>query len=105
MTITRHGEPLLPVIRNSAFSRLSAMRGRKTQRFSEKANAWHEIADVRRAHADIGTFAEHRNWTFRTARKTMRLVAESLGMVLGSPRVRNGAGRAQAVEHLLLASV
>jgi hypothetical protein len=35
----------------------------------------------------------------------MRLVAASLGMVLGSPRVRNGAGRAQAVEHLLLASV
>jgi hypothetical protein len=33
MTITRHGEPLLPVIRNSAFSRLSAMRGRKTPAF------------------------------------------------------------------------
>jgi hypothetical protein len=32
----------------------------------------------------------------------MRLVAASLGMVLGN---RNSAGRAQAVEHLLLASV
>jgi len=35
----------------------------------------------------------------------MRLVAASLGMVLGSPRVRNGARRAQAIEDLLLASV
>jgi hypothetical protein len=37
-----------------------------------------------RAQANLGTFAHHRNWSFLAARKTMRLVAIILSVLLGS---------------------